>query len=87
MSGWSVNLRGSFTLHATQCSLHFYKSQKNEIHSLSTFSLKISTNIYFRLKCNLPSLVDINLHSVGDFIHVLVQLVYQSHKVNVDPDM
>ena len=25
---------GSFTLHATQCSLHFNKSQKNEIHFL-----------------------------------------------------
>ena len=27
--------RGSFTLHATQCSLHFDKPLKNEIHSLN----------------------------------------------------
>ena len=27
------SLRGSFTLHSTQCSLHFDKHQKNEIHS------------------------------------------------------
>ena len=26
---------GSFTLHATHCSLHFDKPQKNEIHSLN----------------------------------------------------
>ena len=28
-------LRGLFTFHATQCSLHFDKLQKNEIHSLT----------------------------------------------------
>ena len=28
---------GSFTLHATQCSLQFDKPQKNEIHSLNNF--------------------------------------------------
>ena len=42
---------GSFILHATQCILHFDKSQKNEIHSLNNLSfiyltlfLKISKN-------------------------------------------
>ena len=29
-------LWGSFTLHGTQCSLHFDKPQKNEIPSLNT---------------------------------------------------
>ena len=28
-------LQSPVTLHATQCSLHFDNSQKNEIHSLS----------------------------------------------------
>ena len=28
-------VRGSSTLHATQCSLHFDKPPKNEIHSLN----------------------------------------------------
>ena len=34
------SLRGSFTLHATQCSLHFDKPQKNEIHSLTASNVK-----------------------------------------------
>ena len=33
-------LRGLFTLNATQCSLHFDKPQKNEIHSLIRCFLK-----------------------------------------------
>ena len=37
--GWLAKLyeplRGKFTLHATQCSLHFDKLQKNEIHPLT----------------------------------------------------
>ena len=33
-------LRGSVTLHATQCSLHFDKPQKNEIHSLNKSSVQ-----------------------------------------------
>ena len=36
-----MNRRGSFTLHATQCSLHFDKPQKNEIHSLIKFLPRI----------------------------------------------
>ena len=31
----------TFTLHATQCSLHFNKTQKNEIHSLNDSSVVI----------------------------------------------
>ena len=33
----NVYMNPSFTLHATQCSLHFDKSQKNEIHSLTGY--------------------------------------------------
>ena len=35
-------LRGSFTLHSTQCSLHYNKPQKNEIHSLITLAADFS---------------------------------------------
>ena len=35
------SIRGSFTLHATQCSLHFDKPQKNEIHFLNNVYLGI----------------------------------------------
>ena len=34
-------LGGSFTLHVTQCSLHFDKLQKNEIHSLVNVVAKL----------------------------------------------
>ena len=34
-------LRGSFTLHATHCRLHFDKSQKNDIYLLNTVHVNI----------------------------------------------
>ena len=60
-------IRSSFTLHATQCSLHFNKPQKNEIHSLKEFHF---SNVYrnknytgSRAKWMNPKGVHVNLAS------------------------
>ena len=44
LAKFTWTLRGSFTLHATQCSLHFDKPQNNEIHSFNNEPIKEVTS-------------------------------------------
>ena len=49
-----ISIRGSFTLHASQCSLHFDKPQKNEIASLINQSVMVfCTHLQTNFTCSL----------------------------------
>ena len=42
---WVTSKRGSFTLHAIECSLHFNKPQEIKIHSLNNLGQLFTWNI------------------------------------------